>query len=168
MTCYRPLIATLTVALASCATNPAIPAQSAARPHLSTYPGPIAATPEFKKPVRMNGRGTLTSISLSEFFALQQSGKVLIYDARLAFFYHLGHIPGAINLTKARCDDQVVAHEAEIKSALAHGRTVVVYCSGMTCPDARTVAIHISGFGYPVTVFGGGWDAWKEAGMPSE
>ena len=122
----------------------------------------------YQKPVRMNGRGALASISLGDFFALQQSGKALIYDARPAFFYHLGHVPGALSLTKNGCDDQIVAHEAEIKAALAKGHTIVVYCSGITCPDARTVAIHISGFGYPVKVFGGGWEAWKEASMPTD
>lgn len=116
----------------------------------------------------MNGRGDLSQISLEKFFSLQQSGKTLIYDARMAFFYELGHIPGAINLPKNRCDEAIAARESEIKKALADGKTIVTYCSSMTCPDARTLAIHISGFGYPVTIFAGGWDAWKDAGMPTE
>jgi rhodanese-related sulfurtransferase len=125
-----------------------------------------ATQTEYKKPVRMNGRGALGSISLGDFYNLQQSGKALIYDARPAFFYQLGHVPGAINLTKSRCDDHLATSEPAIKSALAKGKTIVVYCSGITCPDARTVAIHISGFGYPAKIFSGGWDAWKEAGLP--
>jgi hypothetical protein len=31
-----------------------------------------------------------------------------------------------------------------------------------------TVANHLSGFGYPAAVFAGGWDAWKNADLPSE
>lgn len=135
-------------------------------------PAPPAATtqakPEYKKPVRMNGRGELSSISLERFFQLQQSGKALIYDARPSFLYSIGHIPGAINLPKRNCDEAIHNREAEIKSALAEGRTIVVYCTSITCADARTVADHISGFGYPATIFSGGWDAWKDAEMPVE
>ena len=114
----------------------------------------------------MNGRGEVSSISLTGFFALQQSGKALIFDARAAFFYQLGHIPGAINLPKNHCDESIAARESEIKTALATGKSLIVYCSSITCPDARTVAIHISGFGYPVKIFSGGWEAWKEADLP--
>ena len=116
----------------------------------------------------MNGRGVVSSISLDDFFALQQSGKALVFDARTAFFYHLGHIPGAINLPKNRCDEAIAARESEIKTALAAGKTIIVYCSGITCPDARTVAIHISGFGFPASTFSGGWEAWRQADMPGE
>ena len=158
----------LALTLAACATMPPRQAHVRGGPlrtHGVTAPD---AKPEYKKPVRMNGRGTLISISLGDFFALQQAGKALIYDARPAFFYHLGHVPGAANLTKTRCDDQVVAREAEIKGALAQGKTIVVYCSGITCPDARTVAIHIAGFGYPAAIFAGGWEAWQDAALPGE
>jgi rhodanese-related sulfurtransferase len=132
---------------------------------------PAAAEPppaEYKKPVRMNGRGKLSSISLEEFFQLHQSGMAMVFDARLPVFYQLGHIPGAINLPKQNCDKAIAARENEIKRALAEGKTIVVYCSGLMCPDARTVARHISGFGHPASVFSGGWDAWSEAGMPAE
>ncbi len=127
-----------------------------------------AEAPKYKKPPRMNGRGEVSSVSFEEFFALQQAGKAMIFDARPAFFYNLGHIPGAISLPKNNCDEKIAARESEIKAALADGKSLVVYCTSMTCPDARTVAIHISGFGHPVKTFSGGWDAWKEAGMPVE
>ena len=157
----RSSLLVLALALASCAVPPAHAPAGAP----STAP---AAKPEYHKPVRMTGRGSLASVSLGDFFALQQSGKALIYDARPAFFYHLGHVPGALNLTKSRCDDQIVARQSEIQTALANGRTLVVYCTGMTCPDARAVAIYLSGFGYPAMIFSGGWAAWKDAGMPVE
>jgi rhodanese-related sulfurtransferase len=136
----------------------------------SETPAPPAPEPQpvYKKPPRMNGRGKITSISFEDFFALQQSGKAMIFDARPAFIYQLGHIPGAIHLPKDNCDTQIHSREESIKSALADGKTLVTYCSGPGCPDARTVAIHISGFGYPVSVFHGGWSAWKDAEMPAE
>ncbi len=120
------------------------------------------------KPVLMNGRGKVTSISLTELFTLQQSGKVLIYDARPGFFYALGHLPGAISLPKEEGDDGILKHEAEIKAAIAAKKPVVVYCTNLLCPDARTVANHLAGFGYSSSVLTGGWDSWKEADLPTE
>jgi len=130
--------------------------------------GAAATKPKYKKPVRMNGRGDVSSISLSDFFTLQQSGEAMIFDARPAFFYNLGHIPGASNLPKSNCDEEIHKRETQINAALAEGKTIVVYCTNRMCPDARAVAIHLSGFGYPARIFSGGWDSWKEAGMPTE
>jgi len=164
----RPISApvfALAVALASCAD---LPKQTPAKTAPPTAQTPSASEPAYKKPVRMNGRGAIATIPLADFFTLQQSGKALIFDARPAFFYSLGHIPGAINLSKNHCDESIHAREAEIKAALAAGRTIVVYCSSSTCPDARTVAIHISGFGYPAKIFYGGMEEWREASMPTD
>jgi 3-mercaptopyruvate sulfurtransferase SseA len=138
--------------LASCASTPAL--------------SPVADNPP--KPASAVRRGEVSEISLEEFFARQQAGKVLIFDARPAIFHSMGHIPGAISLPKHNCDETIAAREAGIKSALAGGKTIVVYCNGPTCQDARTVAKHIAGFGHPASIFSGGWDAWKQAGMPVE
>ena len=126
---------------------------------------PPAAPP---KPVRMNGRGKVTSISISDFFVLQQSGKVLLFDARPAFFYQLGHIPGAISLPKPDCDAEITKRESEIKAAIASKTPIVVYCTNLLCPDARTVALHLADFGYSSSTLTGGWESWKEAGLPTE
>lgn len=158
------LVPGLALALAACA-GPARPSAASAPQANSGVP---TEKPKFKKPVRMNGRGELSSISLEKFFALQQSSKALVFDARPTFFYNIGHIPGAISLPKMNCDDAIHNREDEIKSALAAGKSIVVYCTSITCPDARAVADHISGFGYPAAIFSGGWDAWKDAGMPTE
>ena len=124
--------------------------------------------PAYKKPVRMNGRGKIDSISLEEFYTLRESGKAVVYDARPAIFYSLGHIAGANSLPLHGSDEKIHAQETEIKKALAEGKSMVVYCTSRTCPDARSLAIHFSGFGYPVKIFSGGWDEWKAAGMPTE
>jgi len=124
--------------------------------------------PVYKKPVRMNGRGKIGALSLEEFYTLHESGQAVVYDARPSVFYTLGHIPGAKSLPLHGSDEKIAAQEAEIKAALAAGKTLVVYCSSFTCPDARSLAIHFSGFGHPVKIFSGGWNAWKDAGMPTE
>lgn len=152
----------LALALSACADKPApAPAVANTKPAAQTKS-------DYKKPVRMNGRGEVTSISLEQFFELQQSGKVLIFDARPTVFHAIGHIPGAISLPRINCDANIAKREEQIKSAIKDGKVIVVYCTSLTCPDARAVANHISGFGYPSSIFSGGWDAWKEAGMPTE
>lgn len=159
MTDFRFMLLTLAFAagLASCAQ----PLPEAPVKKLATAPAKPTA-------VRMNGRGKITSISLTELFALQQSGNVLIYDARPGFFYGLGHIPGAINLPKTDCDDQITKREAEIKAALAAKKPIVVYCTNLLCPDARTVATHLASRGYSSATLAGGWESWKESGLPTE
>lgn len=152
----------LALGIASCAPTRTEP--QAAKPAAEAPP----VSPEFKKKPRLNGRGKVSSISLTEAFALQQNGQALIYDARPTFFYQMGHIPGAIHLPKTRADAQIHAREQEIKDALAAGKTIIVYCTNFACPDARTVAIHLAGFGYSSSTLTGGWDAWKESGLPTE
>lgn len=116
----------------------------------------------------MNGRGRVSSISLTEFFPLHESNRVLLYDARPGFFYGLGHIPGAINLLKDGCDAQIEKRESEIKAAIAAKKTIVVYCTNLLCPDARAVATHLADHGYSSAVLSGGWETWKDSGMPTE
>ena len=135
-------------------------------------PRPVAKTESApakpKHPVLMNGRGKVTSISLTDAFALQQSGNVLLYDARPAFFYGLGHIPGAISLPKNQGDSEIDKHEGEIKAAIAAKKPIVIYCTNLLCPDARTVAMHLADRGYSSATLTGGWDSWKESGLPTE
>jgi rhodanese-related sulfurtransferase len=131
------------------------------------------AQPEFRKtdspkPVSAKPRAEVSTISLEDFFQLQESGKAVIIDARPSFVYHFGHVPGAINLPKNHCDEMIPAREAEFRSAAAAGKKIVVYCTGPQCPDARTVSDHLAGSGISASVFPGGWEAWREAGMPVE
>ncbi len=116
----------------------------------------------------MNGRGKLSSISLSDCFTRQQSGEIILFDARPAFFYALGHIPEAISMPKDGGEAAIDKHEAQIKSALAAGKTVVVYCTNLLCPDARAVAIRLNDRGYNASTLTGGWESWKEAGLATE
>lgn len=158
----RPLSVLLPIAFlaGACVPPPSAPATPAAKKE------PVAANRP--NPARVNGRGKISSISLTDFFERQQAGKVLLFDARPAFFYTLGHIPGAINLPKASCDAQIVKREAEIKAALAAGKTIVIYCTNLLCPDARTVAIHMADAGYSSSTLTGGWESYKETGLPTE
>jgi 3-mercaptopyruvate sulfurtransferase SseA len=162
--CIKWLLPATAFAIAACADH--ADEATAAKP--IAPPTQAETESEYKKPVRMHDRGKVSSISLEDFFVLHESGQAMVIDARPAIFHQFGRIPGAINIPPKNCDTAIFKREDEIKAAIAAGKTIVVYCSGFMCPDARTVAMHISGFGYPASVFSGGWDAWKEAGMAVE
>jgi rhodanese-related sulfurtransferase len=131
-------------------------------------PAKNVAQPETRKPVSEKPGAVVATITLENFFQLHESGKALVIDARPSFVYQFGHVPGAINLPKSRCDEEIAKRGAEFRSAVATGKTIVVYCTGSHCPDARTVADHLAISDIPSCVFQGGWDAWKEADMPVE
>lgn len=159
------LLPFLTLALAACADKPVSPTEPVAQAARKTEP---ARQPKIKEPARQVAPGQISSISITDLFSLQQSEQVLLFDARPSFFYKIGHLPGAISLPKAGCVDQITKRESEIKAALAAKKTIVVYCTNTSCPDARTIANHLSSFGYPSSILIGGWDYWKESGLPTE
>lgn len=116
----------------------------------------------------MNVRGSISSISLTQLFALQEAGRAYVIDARPRIFYALGHLPGAINIPKAGCDAQITKLDPEIRAALAAKKALVVYCTDAACPDARGVATHLADFGHSSSILQGGWEGWKESGLPTE
>lgn len=116
-----------------------------------------------------SAHGEISSLSFEDFFMLHESGKDFLIDARQAYFYQLGRIPGATHLPAKDCDPRIAAMKPALDRAVHHeGKTLVVYCNGFGCGEARTVARHLSRDGYPVSVFSGGWRAWKNAGLPVE
>lgn len=118
-----------------------------------------------KKPVTA---GKLTEISLDAFFPKQQSGTVLVYDARPAFVSAFGKIPGAIPWPKSEYEALLSQREEEIRDAKDDGKTVVIYCTDLACPDARTVGEKLIARGHDITILQGGYAAWKDTGLPTE
>jgi rhodanese-related sulfurtransferase len=118
-----------------------------------------------KKPIPA---GKLTEISLDAFFPKQQSGAVLVYDARPAFVSAFGKIPGAIPWPKSEYDVLLPQREKEIRDAKDDGKTVVIYCTDLACPDAQSVGERLITRGHDVAILKGGFAAWKETGLPTE
>lgn len=135
------------------------PAARAPAPTRAPAPKPVAPTPV---------AGRVTEISLEQAFTLQQQGRALIFDARPAFVYAFGHLPGAINWPRHSFDAEKARHEPEILAAKQAKRPVFIYCTDATCPDARAVAERIAALGYDLSVMAGGYASWKEAGLPVE
>lgn len=143
--------------LASCATPPPAPIKPE-KPH----PKPQ------KIPATHQSVGKSTGIGLEEFFALQQSGEVLIYDVRVPYFYEIDHIPGAINWPHTEYAAQIQARDLEIQKALNSGKRVVVYCFNLGCAEGRNVAHKLARRDYNVSVFNAGIDHWRSSGLPLE
>ena len=113
-------------------------------------------------------RGRVAVMDMSALFTLQQDGKVLLYDVRPSFVNAFGHLPGAISWPRSSFDDAYPRHEPEIKAALAADKNVVLYCTDVACPDSRAVAERLAEKGFTVSVLDGGFNGWKDAGMPVE
>lgn len=129
---------------------------------------PARPAPSPPAPKQKVEPGNVTAISVSDFFALQQADKVLTLDARPGFYFGLGHIPGAIRSPKQGFAARFVTLEKEIKTALTAGKTIVVYCTDLQCPDARGLAACLAQSGYSSSILTGGWASWKESGLPVE
>jgi len=134
-------------------------------------PPPVPASPaaEPAKPAKPAVKpGTITTISLSTFFPLQQSGGALVFDVRPGFFYVLGHIPGAVSWPKGKFESGLATHEPALIAAAKAKRPVVLYCTDRECPDAGTVGRKLVALGYSVSLLEGGYADWKAADMPVE
>lgn len=146
--------------LASCTDPAVVPATPAAPPPSAPAPPPPPPPPP--------PTGTVTSMPLETFFELQQSGKVLVYDVRPGFTRALGSIPGSISWPKNSYPSQLPTREPEIRAAIAAGKTIVLYCTDLACPDATIIATRLATLGHNTSVLEGGWDTWKSAGLPTQ
>lgn len=157
------LFALVAILLVSCETQkPVVETPAAARPTAEPHSKPVKMPPINRK------LGASKSIGLEDFFVIQQSGKVLIYDVRHPYFHAIDHIPGSINWPHTKYDAQVQRRDIEIQKALAEGKKVVVYCFNLGCPEARNVAKKLARRDYEIHVFGAGIDTWRTAGLPLE
>ncbi|MGL4399955.1 MAG: rhodanese-like domain-containing protein [Luteolibacter sp.] len=149
----------LAVGIVSCAKpTPQEPVKSPSTPVVTRKPALEPAVP----------CGQVTSISMEKLFQLHQNGEVFLLDARPSFFYSLGHIQGAISMPSGGSAEHIKMREEEIKTVLAAKKTIVLYCSNAACPDARAVAANLAEAGYSSSVLVGGYESWKDSGLPVE
>jgi rhodanese-related sulfurtransferase len=106
------------------------------------------------------------TVGLAELRSAAADKSALILDARPSAFFGQGHIPGAVNLSR----DDFARDYRRLSPVLnnAHDSRIIVYCSGGDCHDSRLVANALLTLGFSnVNVFTGGWDAWREGGLPT-
>jgi ArsR family transcriptional regulator len=110
----------------------------------------------------------ITSISIGRLFPLIESSRVLVIDARPSIIHRFGHLPGSLNVPRSDATATVRRMNDIWVAARNESRPIVVYCTNRACPDAFAVASAIAALGHACSVFEGGWEEWKSAGLPVE
>jgi Rhodanese-related sulfurtransferase len=88
---------------------------------------------------------------------------VIILDARSPDEFAAGHIPGAKNLPYYEFAEKA----SVVLKAIPFDREIIAYCEGLECSNAEDLAFLLKENGYAqAKVFEGGWEEWKENGMP--
>jgi rhodanese-related sulfurtransferase len=112
--------------------------------------------------------GTFRYLELASFReVVEMKTKGIILDARPGIFHQLGHVPGAISISREEFEADYAVH----RSALEKDKSllIAVYCSDSSCEDSQLVADALVKLGYTqVFVFKGGWSEWTGAGFPEE
>jgi rhodanese-related sulfurtransferase len=117
-------------------------------------------TPDPKKAKRYFARKLAFSAGPVELGRwLKERKDIKIVDVRDADTYAKGHIPGAVNLPQEKW------HKT---AALDKNKTSIVYCYSQTCHLAARAALEFAGQGFPVMELDGGFNVWKEKGLPVE
>lgn len=107
----------------------------------------------------------ISGIKLGNLFQLLEEDRALLVDVRPAFFFRLGHIPGASSLPLKNFEAGLQSFRQNLADARASGRTVVIYCADEDCPDSLTTARKLARLGYSTSVYRGGWKEWRSAGL---
>ena len=140
------------------ATDPEVPSKPSA-----SKPAPKPAAPAVTKPTVKPGE--ITGVQIGQLFTMMQSNQVYLVDVRPPIFYRLGHIEGAINFPLKKYDTAFPKHYPLLKAALASGKTVVLYCQNLECPDAYKTALKLVQYGHNISIYKGGWEEWKKSGL---
>ena len=103
-------------------------------------------------------------ITLAEAESLFAQGQAVFVDTRSEEDYRQGHIVGAVNIPFEEFDPRVLE-----EISLPYGSAIVVYCDGSECQSSTNLAKHLAEKDYAdIRVFFGGWQEWKDSGLPIE
>lgn len=104
----------------------------------------------------------------SDFQELQElmaRPETVLVDARADLFYEMGHLPGAVSRPLEEADPAALTAWAK---SLPPGAAIIVYCSDELCSMAAELAEKMMALGLAPRIFGPGYDAWEELGLPVE
>lgn len=85
---------------------------------------------------------------------------VLVLDVRSADAFNEGHLPGALNIPLADLKGKF--------NTLPKDKTLVTYCSSITCALAPKAALQLAEAGFKVMEMYGGYSTWTSYGFPVE
>ena len=88
---------------------------------------------------------------------LMEGANIHVVDVRLPADYAKGHIPGAVHLPQEKWDKP---------AGLKKDHISVVYCYSQVCHLAAAAACRLAEKGYPVMELEGGFETWRNYGLP--
>ncbi len=104
-------------------------------------------------------------LSLRDAHEIYTRGKAIFVDTREPGEYQEGHIAGAISFPFERWDEYWEA----VKPTLDPQKEIIAYCGGLDCELSLFTSRELKQLGYEKAyIFFGGWEKWKEAGLPIE
>jgi rhodanese-related sulfurtransferase len=106
-------------------------------------------------------------IQWQAFWVLSEGKKAIVIDARPAKLYEMGHVPGAINISREQFAADYEKEKASVEAD--RERPVVVYCNGLDCEDSKMVSGALIKLGFRrVLLYKGGWQEWTFQHLPEE
>jgi len=109
----------------------------------------------------------LQSIDWQTFRALAKSRRGIILDARPEKIYRVGHVPGALSMSRADFANDYARLRASLEADKE--RPIAVYCTASDCEDSKSVGDALVRLGYRrVLIFKGGWAEWNFLRLPRE
>jgi rhodanese-related sulfurtransferase len=131
--------------------------------------GERAVVGELEGRLAARGYGLVDGAEAEALFqdARHEQELVMFVDARNARRYASGHVPGAYHLDPFYPE----AGLGEVLPVALMAEMVIIYCTGGDCEDSEFGAVLLEEAGVPAErlyVYGGGWDEWRERGLPVE
>jgi rhodanese-related sulfurtransferase len=94
-----------------------------------------------------------------------ETKKRLLIDVRHRDFYDMGHLPGALSFPLADFDQDM----DRFIETIDRKHPLLVYCSGLECPDSHTFAKRLIQLNYSdVKIFSPGFNGWEADGRKIE
>ncbi|BDS04963.1 hypothetical protein NT6N_00030 [Oceaniferula spumae] len=151
----------------SCSDSPVSDNTPVAKPTPAVQKAPSTPVqvkkPETTKPATKPG--SVTSIDVGRVFTMKQSDQAHVIDVRPPLYYRLGHIDGADSMPLIKFDKVIASKRPQLDAAVKAGKVIVLYCQNSNCPDAHKTAVKLAKLGYSTSVYRGGWEEWKQAGL---
>jgi len=138
--------------------------QSSASTFVSDDPLAVPAMAETALP-EIPDYGRPVQINIEAVKQLYDASAVVLVDAREAWEYDEGHIPGSISLPY----EEAITDPVRLEALDTGGRPIVTYCGGGSCEVSLSLAQELIYAGHPrIAVYMGGFPEWITAGYPVE
>ena len=110
----------------------------------------------------------IETMSVDAARAAQEGGNVTIVDLRdVRELWREGKVAGAVHAPRGMIEFWVDPESPYHRDVFASGKKIIFYCAGGLRSALATKAVQDMGL-EPVAHIGGGFAAWKDAGLPTE